>query len=250
MNPTAAFTAFAQSVYLATRGRYYDSITSSDGQTFLTQMADWANMFFDELETELDPEGSPLNWTWNRENSYTIGTAAEGAASLPFPDGVDYLLADEGRYVQILQDGTAVSNWAVVNPSQISSISDRIVEDMVSVVGGVLVFSRAFLDYEDGGTVVGDVELPLPRIAFTTDTSGNLLFTNVKALTIVKPALLLKLGVAKNVTLPDIVQGGLSPSYTQKYADLLANAIARNTVTSYTDVASKDDLSYIGGVGF
>jgi hypothetical protein len=64
----------------------------------------------------------------------------------------------------------------------------------------------------------------------------------------VQPFLLLKLGVAKNVTLPDIVQGKLSPSYAQKFGDLLQGAIARSIASAAAPVTPRDSYSSIRGV--
>lgn len=243
-------TAFAQSIYLVIKDRYFDGITGADGQTYLQQVVDWTNMFLDELETEVDPEGNPIDWTWARSDGERLGTARQGKSSVDFDlDDFLNLIAEEGRYVQIVVGGAVVSNWAVVAPSQITSKTDRITEDMVALVGGSLVFSRAFLDYEDTGTIIGDVTAPLPRLTYTL-SSGNVTNPNVDLLTTVRPKTLLILGVAKNATLPDIVQGGLSPSYAQKYNDLLQNAIARSLTSSVVDTAARDDYSGVGGVGF
>lgn len=246
MSPTAQLQAFAQSVYLVIKNRYFDDITGADGIIFMQQVVDWANQFLDELETEVNPDGSPIDWLWNRQLAFTLGTAVEGASSVIAPSTIFNLIAEENRYVQILQGSTVISNWAVVAPEQISSQTDRIVEDMATFVGGRIVFSRAFRDTEAGGTVVGDVTLPIPRLAI----SATGLAVNVKAFSIVKPKQLMVLGVAKNATLPDIVQGGLSPSYAQKYNDLLTGAIARNATSGLADLVTRDDLGYIGGVGF
>lgn len=248
MSPTAQFQAFAQSVYLVIKNRYFDDLTSDDGIVFMQQVADWTNQFLDELEAETNPDGEPINWTWVRSNSFTLGTAATGDASIPTPTAIQNLIAAPGRYVQILQDGTPVSHWAVVNPDDISSLTDRVTEDMCAIVGSNIVFSRAFKATENNGTIIGDVVLPIPRVVLNAST-GTLVVTNAKVLTTVKPKQLLVLGVAKNATLPDIVQGGLSPSYTQKFNDLLLGAVARNTTSSSTGFAGRDDLSFIGGVG-
>lgn len=238
MSPIAQLRAFAQSIYLIIKNRYFDDIEGADGVVFVNQIIDWANMFVDELEGETKPDGAPINWKWARELGYELGTASTGTSSIDAPTEILELLTDQQRYVQILQDGTAVSNWAVVEPSQISSRTDRITEDMAAFVGSTIAFSRAFKDTEEGGTIVGDVQLSLPRLSLT----------NVKLLNTVKPALLLKLGVAKNTTLPDIVQGGLSPSYAQKYKDLLDGAIARNEATSRGDVVVQENLNSVRGV--
>lgn len=248
MSPTAQLTAFAQSVYLVIKNRYFDDITGEDGIVFIQQVADWTNQFIDELEAETGAAGEPLNWNWVRQNGATLGTAVTGDASVPTPTTVQNLIAAPGRYVQILQDGTPIANFAVVNPDDISSLTDRITEDMCAIVGGNIVFSRAFKATENNGTIIGDIVTPIPRIVLNVST-GTLVVTNAKVLTTVKPKQLLVLGVAKNATLPDIVQGGLSPSYTQKFNDLLQGAIARNSISSSTGFAGRDDLSYITGVG-
>lgn len=240
MSPQAQLQAFTQSVYLVIKGRYFDDITGEDGIDLINKTIDWTNMFLDELETETDTEGNPLDWRWVRQQGATLGTALEGAASITPPATMFNLLTDEGRYVQVMVDGSAVSNWAVVAPDQITNRSDRITEDMVTFTGNTMSFSRTFKDYEAGGTIVGDITTKFPRLSNT----------NVNALTVIKPKLLLILGVAKNASLPDIVQGGLSPSYAQKYSDLLNNAIARNESGMIADTVERDDYSHIGGVGF
>ncbi len=239
-SPTVQLHSFAQSIYLVIKNRYFDDLTSDDGAVYIAQVIDWTNMFIDELEAELDPNGRPVNWKWSRENGYVLGSAVEGEASITTPNGIDDLIVGENRYVQILQDTTVISNWVVVSPDQIASPSDRVTEDMCAMVGGTIVFSRAFLDTENDGTIIGDVMLPTPRLTLT----------NVKALDLIQPKQLLILGVAKNATLPDIVQGGLSPSFVQRYGDLLKNAVARNMATAAAEVTHREDLSYISGVGF
>lgn len=248
MSPLAQLQAFTQSVYLVIKGRYFDDLTSDDGFTLIHQTVDWTNMFIDELETETNPDGTPLNWKWLWQLGQTLGTAVLGEASILTPNTVNYLLADENRYVQVLQDGSAVSNWVVVSPEQITNKSDRISRDMCSQVGNAIVFSRAFKDYENGGTIVGDISTAFPHIAGNTAANGAFSPTNVKILSVVKPKTLLILGVAKNASLPDIVQGGLSPSYAQKYKSLFDAAVARNNVGAVASEAVRDDLSSVAGV--
>lgn len=247
MSPRAQLEAFTQSVYLIIKGRYFDDISSEDGITLMQQTIDWTDMFIDELETEVDAEGKPLDWKWVRQPGFTLGTATQGDASISMPTSVNYLLTGENRYVQITQDGTVVSNWAVVAPDQISNKSNRIIEDMCTVTGSTITFSRAFKDTEANGTIIGDVSTAFPRMKFTIGADGTFNVTNVAILSVVKPVTLLKLGVAKNASLPDIVQGGLSPSYSQKYTDLFNNAVARNSDTSSSSLVSRDDYSSIGG---
>lgn len=242
------FKAFTQSVYLVIKGRYFDDIDSDDGTTLILQTADWLNQYLDELELELDSNGEPVDWKWNRTNGVTLGTAKEDASSVTFDTKTFMnLITEENRYVQVVQDGTVVSNFAVVSPDEISNQTDRVTEDMCTLVNDQLIFSRTFHDYEDGGTIIGDVTEPTPRVVMNQDGT-TLTANNIKALSVVKPKQLLVLGVAKNASLPDIVQGGLSPSYTQKYGDLLKNAIARNSVGSIGSTVQRDNLSSIGGI--
>lgn len=238
MGPTAQLTAFAQSIYLTIKNRYFDDIDQEDGQTYIAQVIDWTNMFLDELENETGPDGQLVDWWFARASAAALGTATLGATSITMPTTVDHLITDEGRYVQVQVGGVTISSWAVVHPKDITNRTDRTVQDMCAIVGAGLVFSRAFRTDEAGGSIVGDVVNKLPRL------SAN----KVTLLTTVRPKQLLILGVAKNATLPDIVQGGLSPSYTQKFNDLLQGAIARSSASSVASEVVRDDLSSVHGV--
>lgn len=239
MSPEKQLENYAQSIYLVIKNRYFDDIDQEDGQRYIDQVIDWTNMYLDELRTTTNPStGELVDWWFNRQTEQTLGTATTGTASITLNSRIERLITDEQRYVQIKQDGTTVSNWAVVHPKDITSRSNRITEDMCAMVGNGIVFSRAFRDTEQGGVIVGDVVSELPELSRT----------NVKLLSQVKPQLLLKLGVAKNATLPDIVQGKLSPSYVQKYQDLLTGAIARSMATSQPATAERDSFGYVRGV--
>ena len=241
MSPLVQIQNFAQSVYLRIKNRQYDDVTGPDGQVFVANIIDFANGFIDELENEVDAEGNPINWKWLEQLGVSLGTATSGSASATFPSTYLNLIADENRYVQVLQDGSPVSNWLVVAPGDIRNSTYGYTGNMVTLTGsGVLTFSRVFNDQENGGTIVGDVTTPFPRFSLT----------NAKILSIVKPRELLVLGVAKNASLPDIVKGTLSPSYVQKYDDLLTNVISRNGVSSVGRTAQRDNNGYISGVGF
>lgn len=238
MSPQSQLEAFAQSIYLTIKNRYFDDIAGDDGQVFVKQIIDWTNMFLDELENETDGTSELVDWWFSRQAAAPLGTAVLGAASSSLPSTVDRLITDEMRYVQILHDNAVISNWAVVHPKDIANHTNRVTEDMCALVGTSIVFSRAFRDTEANGSIVGDVINKLPRISAT----------NVRILTTVRPKQLLILGVAKNSTLPDIVQGGLSPSYAQKFNDLLQGAIARSNATSVAAQAARDSYSNVRGV--
>lgn len=240
MAPIDQIRAFANSVYLIIKNRHYDDLTSTDGQAYILAVIDFFNQFLDELDYETDDLGNAIDWNWYRQLDYTLGVAVQGSRTLIPTTSIFNLIADQNRYVQILQDGTAVSNWAVVAPTEITNRNDRITLDMVTFVNGQLVFSRELKDYEAGGTVTGDVTVAVPRLSLT----------NAKALSIIKPKSLLILGVAKNSSLPDIVKGNLSPSYVQKYTDLLKGVKARNVATAVADTSQRESFGYVRGVGF
>lgn len=243
--PITELQNFAQSVYLVLKNRYYDDITSDDGNTFVLQIADFINQYLDELETEVGPDGEPVDWRFARSNGVSLGTATAGDAAIDFDTTAYFnLIAEENRYVQITQDGTVIANFAVVDPGQIAN--SGITEDMCAQIGSQIVFSRVFTAEEDGGTITGDVTTPIPRVAASVSGS-SITCTNAKALALVKPKQLLILGVAKNSSLPDLVRGKLSPSYVQKYNDLLQNAIARNMATGSSDTVVQEDFGYIAG---
>lgn len=237
MSPTAQIEEFAQQVYLVIKNREFDDIAGEDGQTYIRNIIRFTNMFLGELETTLDSNDQIVDWWFARENGYELGTVSEGDSSLALSNKVDRLITDEERYLQIKQGDSIVSSWSVVNASELSNNPGYHTEDMCAVVGNYIVFSRPFNDTENGGTVVGDVILSLPRLSTT----------NVKIFSMVSPMELLTLGVAKNSSLPDIVQGVLSPSFTQKYNDLLKGAIARSEATSRAKKTVREQLSYIRG---
>lgn len=232
---------YVNKVYLVIKGRYFDDLTSEDGLIVVNQVIDWTNMFIDELEEETNAVGEPINWRWVRVNKQTLGRARLGRASIDWDTDNNNLIAEQQRYVQITQAGIVVSNFAVVSPEQISSKSDRVTEDMCSKVGNTVVFSRAFKDYENNGIIIGDVTINIPRLS--TLNVDCLLGDNA-----VDPQQLLILGAAKSATLPDIVQGGLSPSYVQRYDKLLNNAKIRNTASGLSEIATRDNYSSIRGV--
>lgn len=232
---------FTNKVYLVVKGRYFDDLTSDDGVNLVNQTIDWTNMFMDELEEETTPDGVAIDWWFARQNGATLGKARLGKKIIDFDTDFNNLIADEGRYVEVQVNGVTVSSWLVVAPNQISTMSTRNTEDKVARVGQQLVFSRVFNSNESGGTIIGDVTVPLPRLSLT----------NVDALigeNAVKPQQLLILGTAKSASLPDIVKGKLSPSYAQRYSNLLEGAKARNAASSSAEMAQRDNYSHIRGV--
>jgi len=238
MAVTDDITAFAQSIYRVFKGRTYDDITSVDGQDYVAQVIDQTNQLLDELETLTDTNNNLVDWWWTKQRQYEFGTIAAGDDFIAILDTVNNVIKAPRRYVTITVNGVIVSKWKVVAPEQISNAPGATVQLLCAVEGKDLVFSRPFTDDEDGGTVKADVTLLLPRMALD----------NADILTVVTPKQLLILGVAKNITLPDIVQGGLSPSYVQKYTDLLQSAITRSMSSTESDSVSRESFAGIGGI--
>ena len=222
---------FAQSTYLMRYGRYIDDIDEPDGQEEVDKTIDWANQIIDEIEPEAD-------WQYVRDNDREIGIVTTPTQTLVLPDSVRKLAVDEERPLAIIQDGAIVSLWDVVSPDQLTRPNAGFRDKRVTFVDNRVVFSRPFNDTEMNGSIVADVINYIPRLARD----------DISVLDILKPIQLLKLGVAKNATLPDIVQGGLSPSFTQKYGDLLEKAIMENNRSAAANNVVRDDYSSIGGV--
>lgn len=235
-------TNYAQSIYLEIKNRYFDDIAGEDGQMFISYIIDWTNQYLDELENVTDTYNRPVDWKFLRQYNYALGLSAVGQNILSdFDSTVLELIAEPGRYVLVSDtNNIPVSQWEVVSPNQLINGRFQDNKDRVSMVGNNLVFSRPFNSSEDGLTVTGDVTISLPRMSEF----------NQKVLSIVKPKQLLILGVGKNATLPDIIQGVLSPSYVQKYNDLLTSAIIKNNASSQSDIVNREQFGYIGGVGY
>lgn len=241
MDDAALVKQFANDVYLTKFNRFIDGIDDpedEDAATEVLKVCRWASLYVEELELETDDDGRTINWNFLRENDVDFGTLSVAGQTFELPTGYRKLVVDQRRPLTIGHDGTIISRFSVVEPNQITKRTDGDTGDRVTMVGRKLLFSRPFRDYELGGTLIGDGLKPIPRM---TVTDAAMLRT-------VPYYELLVLGVAKNATLPGIVEGGLSPSLTQKYADLLTGAKTENENSSLADEMVEDDFSNIGGV--
>lgn len=241
MTPQQRMDQFVQDVYLTRYGQFLDSLTDTDGQAEVLKTYRWCNMYLDELERESDNDGRPMQWNFARRNDVDLGTILASNTTITLPAAARKLVIDANRPVTVTQAGIPVNNFQVVDPGQITKRNDMDTSDKVTVPKRTLIFSRSFKDYEIGGHVVGDVIDSFPRLDVSDPTTSATLLDIV-------PYQLLVLGVAKNATLPDIVQGGLTPSFIQKYNDLLDQVKLENGDSSEADTGVTDDLSYIGGV--
>lgn len=231
---------FVKDVYLVRFNRDID-LTTSGGTKEIAKTLGFCRMFLQEIQSEKNPDGSPINWSWARTNDQDLGTIATPSQVFTLPSAptkVRRLVVDEDRPLVLMYDGSIISSFDVVEPNQITRRRlDPVRTDRVATVKRNLVFSRQFKDFEIGASVVADTIEELTPLS-TDDVS---VLDQV-------PYQLLVLGSAKNSIRPDIVQGGLAPSFIEQYADELDKAIAENNATSTADSAVYDDFSGIGGV--
>lgn len=227
-----AILALAQKIYLARNGEENDD-TDEDLTAFIDQTINWVNQFIRELEVETD-------WNFSRTNNNTIATIQNTTDfSFDLPEGVRKLVFNSQRDLTIRQDGTVVSSFKLVNPNQISDPTDTWdTRPRATVLNNKVILSRPPLDTEVGGIITAD----------TIDWLPDLTHEDVTLLDIVKPQELLVLGVLKNQVLSDIVQRGLTPTFTQKYNDLLQKCIAQNNESADADNADMENFGFVRGI--
>ena len=224
-------TELAQSIYLVMYNRYND-VEGQELTDFIAKTVDWVNQFTQELELEAD-------WNYLRTNSNLIATISDQTIqSYDLPEDVRTVVFSPYRDVTISFDNSTVSTFTMVSPNNIADPTNPETQDRATVINRKLVLSRPLKDTEVGGELRCDTISFMPKLS-TSDT---------ELLSLVQPKQLLVLGVAKNSTLPDIVQGGISPSIAQKYGDLLKKAVMANNETATTSDAPREDLSWIRGV--
>lgn len=231
MTPTEQITKLAQSAYLTVTGNY-NNATGAALTSFLDRTIDWANQLGSELELEAD-------WNYLRTNSYDFGTiVAVGDQTVALPDDVRKLVVSPYRDLVLSQDGAIIARFKTVMPNQIADPTNPEVMDRVTTINRTLIFSRPFTAEEVGASILADVIAPMPELALTDTT----------LLDIVTPYQLLVLGIAKNQSLPDLVRGGTSPSFVQKYNKLLRQAVTENNATASAYEVDRESLGFITGV--
>jgi hypothetical protein len=230
--------ALGQDIYLA-RHDQMNGVVGSDLTDFENQTISQVNQFLPELEKEAD-------WNFSRTNDDpSLGTIPNGTTiSYSLPDTIRKLVLNSQRDLTIQQDGTIISTFKLVNPNQAFDPTDNDVRSRATVVNRKVVFGRSLNATEIGGTIVADTIAWMPRLSTTDVDLLDLLDDNPDIRQLVV------LGVLKNQILPDIVQGGLAPAFTTKYASLLKECVAENNASTEADYGNHDDFSWVGGVGF
>lgn len=236
MSNIDTITELAQDIYLVKNDEKSDA-TGTELTKLLSETVMYANQWLGEVELEAD-------WNWVRENDVTLGTIASTASrTVPLTDAtIRKLVTSPYRPLTLSHDGAVIATFNIVEPNQIANPANFDTHDRVTVIGRNLIFSRNFTDLEVGATITADV------IHYLTPITNDATFTDISVLAKIHPRQLLVLGVAKNSTLPNVIQGQLSPSYVQKYNDLLSKAIAENNATSDSYEAEREDFSFIGGL--
>lgn len=225
MTPTERITELAQKIYRS-RNNEQNNVTGSELASFLSNTVDWVNEFVPELEKE-------AYWSWSLETDYAFGAVSSTTSrTVDLDDDIRTVIKEPERPVYLLKDDRVIATFQVVNPALIRNPRSVQNEDRVAIVNRQLVFSRTFTADEVGAEILGDVIYYLPELTLTDTT----------LLDIVTPNQLLVLGVLKNQVLPDIVQGGLTASFTQKYADLLQGVKMENDMSAQPADAYGDNM--------
>jgi hypothetical protein len=226
----------AQDIYV----ERHNQVNGSTG-TALTNLLGltitWINKLIPEIEKRAD-------WNFVRTNDDSVGTVLTGTTiAYPLPSSVRKLVVSPYRDLTIQQDSTIVSTFRLVNPNQQSNPVERYeIRDRATVLRRNVIFSRSLTDAEVGGTIVADTIEFIPKLSYD-DVSLLDIFDDYPDI-----RQLFVLGVVKNQILPDIVQGGLTPSYSQKFDRYLADCISENNASAEADDADRENFGWVSGV--
>lgn len=230
----------AQEIYI-TRHNNKNDVSGDDLSDFLDQTVEWVNQFIPELEKKAD-------WNFMRSNDANIGTvSAVGEMSFELPASVRKLVITPDRDLSVRFDNSVVSSFKLVNPNQIATVGDSSdLRDRATVIRRKVIMSRKFNDTEVSGTITADIISKIPKLSRTDVSLLDILDDDnnddIRQLFI--------LGVVKNQVLPDIIQGGLTPSFSQKFDAFLQDCIAENNASADADDQDRESFAWIGGVGF
>lgn len=238
MSNTDRIAELGQDIYLM-RYNQKNDVTDEDLTEFVDQTISWINQFTPEIEKKAD-------WNFVRTNDDTsIGTVTSGTTiSYALPSNIRKLVINPKRDLSIQFDGSIVSTFRLVNPNQQGDPNDFDIRHRATVLKRNIIFGRSLTDTEVGGTIVADTIAWIPKLSLTDVDLLDILDENpdIRQLYI--------MGVVKNQILPDIVQGGLTPSFSGKYAEYLADCIAENNASADADDTDQENLGWVRGVGF
>lgn len=225
-------TKLAQKTYYTINGAQNDD-TGDDLTEFQNNFILGFNLWKEEFETE-------AYWNSLRVNDLVLATIANTTTfSWELSDDYRTPVINKNKYLKfVLDDGTVISRFRMVNPNQRQVDDDVERRDRATFVGRNVVLSRAPRDEEVGAKIVLDVVNWLPDLTRTDDTAIDLLPSSQVAV----------LGVAKNGTLSDLTKVSLSPSFAQKYGNELSKQVNINNSSTDVDDAQTDNYGNIGGI--
>lgn len=247
MTNEARIEALAQEIYLYRHNQTND-VADADLDAFISKTIIWVNQFSAELEKAKDPTGKVVDWNFVRTNNAEIGTVVDaGIISYDLPAGVRRLVVNAQRDVTIRQDGSIVAHFRLVNPNQSFNPDEPYdLRPRATQMGRKLIFGRPLTDLEVGGMIVADTVDLIPTLSLDDmelmDILDDPYNRDIRQLYV--------MGVVKNQILPDIVQGGLTPSYAQRFDLFLAQCIAENNFSAEADDQDRENMGWVAGVGF
>lgn len=223
--------ALAQKTYYSINGAQNDD-TGTDLTTFEDDYILGFNLWKEEYETE-------AYWNKARVDDYVLATVANTTTySFELDDEYRTPVIQQDKYVKFVSDGITIAKFKLVDPNQRQVDTDIYRPDRATFVGRNIVLSRAPKDTEVGAEIILDVVQFIPDLTRTDDSALDFISNNQIAV----------LGVAKNNTLADVTKVSLSKSFSQKYNNELAKAIAINNQSNDIDEMQRDDYSSIGGI--
>lgn len=228
----------AQDVYFSINNAENDD-TDEDATEFENNFIRSFNLWIREYETE-------AYWKKARVDDYELTTIADTTTySFALPTDYRTPVFDQNKDLKfVLDDGTVIAKFSLVNPNQRQVDPDTLRPDRATFLeggrggGGTIVLSRAPTEEELGAKIILDVVKRFPKLTRTDGTVLDWIYNNQVA----------TLGIAKNQTLADVTKVTLSPSFTQRYTNELNKALNINNASTEIDEMQRDDYSGIGGV--
>lgn len=237
MTNEARIEALAQSIYIARNNRK-NAVTGPNLLSFLDTTIEWVNQFTPEIEKKAD-------WNFVRINDNEIGNIFDASSvSYALPEEVRKLVVSPYRSLHLYHDTSSIASFKVVSPDLLGRAGDiHDLRSRVTTIGRNIVFSRQMTENELGSNIFADTIQFIPKLSLTDVSLLDLLdeYPDIRQLYV--------LGIVKNQILPDIVQGGLTPSYSQKFDSYLAECIRENDASADSADADRESFSWVGGVG-
>lgn len=227
-------TDLAQDVYFTINGAENDD-TGDDLTTFQNEFMRAFNLWLDEYEVE-------AYWNKLRDDDYELATIADTTTySFPLPDTYRTPVFNQDKYAKIVDtDGNVLARFKLVDPNQRvnDDPDDYYHPDRATFVNGNVVLSRPPRETELGSKLVLDVVKYHSRLTASEATGISQLPSKQLAV----------YGLAKNMSLSNVVKVALSPSFDQKYQNELTKQVTINNATNETYDAQRSSYAYINGV--